>query len=205
MASNATRLVKCPRQSRIIRTRLSTPAAPEPAGVPYMRKVVMFVFLGAVWMMWSGMLEVHLLAFGVLSVTLALILAIRMGCFAQDVFALHLIPHMPGYIWFLFQELVKSNIYVAKIVLSPRIRISPCLIKIDVSTMNTLGIAVLGNSITLTPSTATVNIEDKTMHVHCLTKHAGADLVQSGMRERVQRVVDASSGRKSVLNRDDTC
>jgi multicomponent Na+:H+ antiporter subunit E len=170
-----------------------------------MRKAVMFVFLAAVWMMWSGSQEVHLLAFGLLSVSLALILAIRMGCFAQDVFALHLIPHLPGYLWFLLKELVKSNIYVARIVLSPRIRISPCLIKIDVSAMNTVGIAVLGNSITLTPSTATVNIEDKEMQVHCLTKYAGADLLQSGMRERVQRVVDASSGRKPVLDKDDTC
>lgn len=158
-----------------------------------MRIAVMFVVLGVVWLLWSGSFDPVLLGFGLLSVVLAMILATRMGCFEQEVFALHLIPHLPRYALFLFGELVKSNLYVARIVLSPRMRISPNLIDIDVSTMNTVGIAVLGNSITLTPSTATVNIENRRLQVHCLTRHAATDLVQSGMRERVQQLMASAT------------
>jgi multicomponent Na+:H+ antiporter subunit E len=169
-----------------------------------MRIVVMFVFLCVVWLMWSGMFGPLHLGLGLVSVSVAIVLAVRMGCFAQDVFALHLVPHLPGYMLFLFGELVKSSLYVSRIVLSPRMRISPRVTTIDVSEMSTVGIAVLGNSITLTPSTATVNIENRKLHVHCLTAYASADLQQSGIRERVQRLIAASSGRRGA-KRDRSC
>jgi multicomponent Na+:H+ antiporter subunit E len=167
-----------------------------------MRITAMFVVLCVVWLLWSGSFDPVLLGFGLISAALSLILAIRMGCFAQEVLALHLIPHLPGYALFLFGELVKSSVYVAKIVLSPRMRISPMLTEIDVSTMNTVGIAVLGNSITLTPNTATVNIENSKMQVHCLTAYAAADLAQSGIQERVQRLIAASTRQPRTTDTD---
>jgi multicomponent Na+:H+ antiporter subunit E len=156
-----------------------------------MRKVIMFWFLLAAWLLWSGMFEFPILAFGVISASLALILAIRMGCFAQEVFVLHVIPYLPRYVLYLLKDLVMSSLHVSKIVLSPRMRISPRLIRMDVSKLDTVGIAILGNSITVTPNTATVNCDGRELEVHCLTRFAAVDLIRGGLQERVSDLMAA--------------
>jgi multicomponent Na+:H+ antiporter subunit E len=156
----------------------------------------MFVVLSAVWLLWSGSLHPLFLGFGALSIALALVLASRMGCLSKDVFALHLIPRLPGYLLFVFVEIVRSSIYVSRIVLSPRIRISPTLVRLDVSRLDTLGIAILGNSITVTPNTATIDVSNRSLLAHCLTAENARSLSGAGLVERVLRVTGEQSASK---------
>jgi len=66
-------------------------------------------------------------------------------------------------------DIVKSNWEVAKIVLTPKMNISPCFVKFRTKIKKPLNRVILGNSITLTPGTLTVEVEDDYYLVHALT------------------------------------
>lgn len=77
------------------------------------------------------------------------------------------------YIVNLIVAMVIANIEVAKIVLSPRMPISPTLIEFKTNLKDDLSKVVFGNSITLTPGTLTIELEEDVYLVHGLTrKHA---------------------------------
>lgn len=59
------------------------------------------------------------------------------------------------------KELFKANIDVAKRALSPNLPINPGIVKIPVNMKSEYGLALLANSITLTPGTITMDITEE--------------------------------------------
>jgi multicomponent Na+:H+ antiporter subunit E len=137
----------------------------------------------ASWLLWSGLYKPLLLGLGVFSCLLSLYLAKRISYFDRDVFSFHLWPRLPRYWGWLLKEIVKSSIDVARIVLNPRLPIDPVVVKLDAEPGGPIGQAILGNSITLTPGTVTLDIADNQLTVHCLTRQ-GADLLLAGEMNR---------------------
>ncbi|WP_053954923.1 Na+/H+ antiporter subunit E [Inediibacterium massiliense] len=74
------------------------------------------------------------------------------------------------YVLIFIKELVIANFQVAKIVLSPKMDISPQIIKFHSKLKSDFHRTILANSITLTPGTLTVFIKKDEMIVHCLKK-----------------------------------
>lgn len=64
------------------------------------------------------------------------------------------------------EELVKANINVLMLVLSPRIDIHPGIVEIQTTLKSPIGRLVLANSITLTPGTLVVDIKGDTLFIH---------------------------------------
>lgn len=79
---------------------------------------------------------------------------------------LNLFIFIPIYIW----ELIKANWNVAKIAISPKIKVEPAIVKIETNINSDWGISMLANCITLTPGTITMDIfeeENKnSMYIH---------------------------------------
>ncbi|HED24417.1 MAG TPA: hypothetical protein ENN91_04755 [Firmicutes bacterium] len=67
-------------------------------------------------------------------------------------------------------EIVIANIYVAMIVLNPRLPISPGIVIMRCDLERSLVRVLYVNSITLTPGTITVELEDNLLIVHALTE-----------------------------------
>ncbi len=74
---------------------------------------------------------------------------------------------------------------MARIVLSPRLPISPTLVELDAKPTTDAGRVLLGNSITLTPGTVTLDIYADRLLVHALTKEGAAALEEGEMNRRV--------------------
>ncbi len=147
------------------------------------RWALLLILLAVVWLLWSGIYTPLLLGLGALSCVLSVYIAHRVGFFGRDVFSLHLMPRLPRYWGWLAIEVVKSSIDVARIILQPRMPISPTVVKFHATSSAPLAQAILGNSITLTPGTVTLDIDDGTLQVHCLTK-AGAEALLQGEFDR---------------------
>ena len=64
------------------------------------------------------------------------------------------------------EKLVKANINVLMLVLSPRINIHPGIVEIQTTLKSPIGRLVLANSITLTPGTLVVDIKGDTLFIH---------------------------------------
>ena len=152
---------------------------------PYARILILAVLLIAAWVLWSGYLKPLLLGLGALSCLLTVWIVRRMGYFDDENFAFHYDWRLLGFWAWLGREVVVSSIEVARIVLRPRLVVEPKVVNIDGSGLGPVDLALLGNSITLTPGTLTLDVHEGRLLVHALTADGAAALERGEMRRRV--------------------
>ncbi len=98
-------------------------------------------------------------------------------------------------------ELIKANLDVAFRALNPKLPIKPAIVKIPVNLESDYGKAMLANSITLTPGTITVDIEEEATeegnktyyYIHCISfedkdRVSAGDDIKGTMEKWVRRV-----------------
>lgn len=146
--------------------------------------VALFIVLMVVWCIWSGMFKPLLIGLGIFSCFLCVWLAVRMRFFRSSDL-LKLLPRLPGFWFWLVGEIVKSSIEVARVVLSPSLPASPTIINLKCAPQTEMGRVILGNAITLTPGTVTLDIFEDNIVVHCLTSKGAADMKKNLMNQRV--------------------
>jgi multicomponent Na+:H+ antiporter subunit E len=154
-------------------------------GVRYFVTAVVFA---AAWLLWSGLYTPLLLLLGALSCALVLILAVRTGFFEVEAYTLNLGPRLPRYWLWLLGEIVKANVAVARIILSPRMPIEPTIVTLDARHLPAVAQATLANAITLTPGTVSLDVDRGMIEVHCLTTNAARDLNDGEMVRRAARL-----------------
>ncbi len=154
-----------------------------------MRLVSLILVTFAVWLLFSGIYTPLIIGFGVGSCILVALIARRMDVIDHEGLPIHLSPEIVTYWLWLLWEIVKSNIDVAKCVLFPKKYLQPSMFYTKVSQKSDLGKVIYANSITLTPGTVTVDLNEDTVLVHALTEGT-ADGVKSGeMDQRVTRIM----------------
>jgi len=150
--------------------------------------------LFSLWLLLSGYLETWLLALGLASVALVVMIANRMDVIDHEGHPIHLTWRTVVYWPWLAWEIVKANIDVARVILHPKLPIRPKVLKITGSQVTELGHVMYANSITLTPGTVTLMLEDGAMEIHALTKAAAAGLLNGDMDARVHAVEGIAGG-----------
>ena len=139
------------------------------------------------WLLWSGIYKPLLIGLGLFSCLLSLWVARRTGFFRHAMPPLSLF-RLPVLWWWLLQEVIKSSIEVARVVLSPGLPIQPELVELKTSEETDSGKVILGNSITLSPGTVTIDVHEDRLLVHCLTANSAAGLRTGEAERRVARL-----------------
>jgi len=98
------------------------------------------------------------------------------------------LPGLVRYAPWLLWQIVQSNLQVARLVLDPRLPIDPVVVRVRTVMRQDLAVATLANSITLTPGTVAVDLEDGELVVHALTRDTAAAVAEGEMARRVARV-----------------
>lgn len=150
---------------------------------PLARTVILLSLLIAAWVLWSGNLKPLLLGLGAFSCALTILVVRRMGYFHDETFAFNYGWRLLKFWAWLGREVVLSSLEVARIVLSRRIEVEPQVVDIDGTALQPVDLAVLGNSITLTPGTLTLDVHEGRLLVHALTGN-GADGLRKGEMQR---------------------
>jgi multicomponent Na+:H+ antiporter subunit E len=145
--------------------------------------VVLFLF----WLALSGHYTTFLVGAGVACAVLCVCIAARMGVVDAEGHPVHLARGALTYFPWLWWEIAKSAWAVSKLILSPRLPISPTMTQVAASQRTTVGIASYANSITLTPGTITTGVKGNVLTVHALTRDGALDLERGGMDARVTR------------------
>jgi multicomponent Na+:H+ antiporter subunit E len=143
--------------------------------------------LYAFWLAMSGIYTPFLLAAGLVTALAVAALAWRMEVADREGHPVHLTLAALGYWPWLVKEIVKAGLQVSRIVLDPRLPVSPTLVRFKPSQRSTVGLVTHANSITLTPGTITIEASRQEFLVHALTRAAGAGLAGSEMDRRVSR------------------
>ena len=109
-----------------------------------------------------------LLSLGLISIGLTVWMAKRMRILDGETAPYITIPQTLAYFSWLFIEIIKANIAVVRAVLSPDLAVSPTLTRIPLHQKTDIGKVMFANSITLTPGTVSVDIQDDHILVHAL-------------------------------------
>jgi multicomponent Na+:H+ antiporter subunit E len=146
------------------------------------------IVLYAFWLLLSGYFEPFLLAAGAGSALGVVLLSRRMRIVDREGHPLQMIAAVFLYWPWLIKEIAKSAWSVSRIILDPRLPISPVLVRFKPTQKSQVGLATHANSITLTPGTITVEATQDEFLVHGLTRDSGAGVIDSDMDRRVTRV-----------------
>jgi multicomponent Na+:H+ antiporter subunit E len=150
-----------------------------------MRVAALVLVLFAFWLVLSGLYTPFLIAAGLGCSIAVAALAWRMGAADPEGHPVDLTLRALFYWPWLFKEIAVSAWQVTRIILDPRLPISPTLAWFAPSQKSTVGLVTHANSITLTPGTITVEAERESFLVHALTRAGAAGLAGSEMDRRV--------------------
>ncbi len=143
--------------------------------------VVLYVF----WLLLSGVFTPFLMAVGAAAAVGVMLLARRMEVVDHEGHPFRLSWRLIGYWPWLFKEIAKSGWDVAKIIVDPRLPISPTLVRAPTSQKSVVGVVTYANSITLTPGTISVEVRKGEILVHALTREGADGLLEGEMDRRV--------------------
>jgi multicomponent Na+:H+ antiporter subunit E len=130
-------------------------------------QLAIFFVLMIVWVLINNSLDLEILGVGfILSLSLAFIFGRRTDVLDEFKFTPKAFFYTGVYLLVFFWDLVKSNIHVALIVLKPSLPINPGIVKTKTVLKSKMARMILTNSITLTPGTLTVDIEDDILYIH---------------------------------------
>ncbi len=132
--------------------------------------LLQFSVLFAFWVMLNNSLANDVLLVGA-AVALVISLMFRNGLAILSEFRATPAAFVAAirYPFFFLMELVKSNVQLAKVVLSPDLPLKPGIVKVRTVLKSRMGRLMLANSITLTPGTLTVDLQGEFLYVHWVT------------------------------------
>ena len=142
----------------------------------------------AMWLLMSGHYDGLLLSLGAASVAGVVLLVRRMQLTDREGAPFHILPGLLTYLPWLVGEVFRSNVAVARVILSPRLPIHPRLVHFHGHQKTDLGRFIYANSITLTPGTITVRLDAEGFRIHALTREALDGTEEGEMDRRVCRL-----------------
>ena len=162
---------------------------------PVFRWLAYSVLLVGLWVALSGRLNGLFLTAGIISAAVVLFVTeaifhpsdpvgferppSRFGWLAGTIF--RLVIYFPLLLW----EIAVANVHVVRLVLNPRMPISPSLVEFESPLGTEASNAVLANSITLTPGTVTVDMSAHRFIVHCISETSRQGIQDGALLKRV--------------------
>jgi len=132
--------------------------------------LVPFLILLLFWILLNGSVATDTLAVGVL-VAFLITLFFRRGLapITEFRFTLRALIAAVQFLVYFFKEMITANFKLAAIVLDPSLPISPGIVKVRTKLKSRMGRLLLANSITLTPGTLTLELDEEWLYIHWVT------------------------------------
>ena len=143
-----------------------------------MRGFILFIILMIGWLLMSGYYTGLLITLGLTSALFCVWLSHCINAIDKEGLPTHLFSKLPGYLLWLFSEIIKSNYLTAKIILSQKSK--PEYFYVTATQNTAAGLATYANSITLTPGTVTIDINEDASKDQFLVHALHADFGDGG-------------------------
>ena len=152
--------------------------------------VFIFLMLMAFWLLISASVHWEHMLVGVIFSVILTVFWSNLTISAENVtsFKIKQLYLLIVYFIKLVIEIVIANINVAMIVLNPRLPISPGIVIMRCDLERSLLRVLYVNSITLTPGTITVELEDNLLIVHALTEDVAHDVEDWALNRRLMEM-----------------
>jgi multicomponent Na+:H+ antiporter subunit E len=146
--------------------------------------IALLLLLAASWLLIVSSVAAAELIAGAVAIVVIVLLTHRsrdlLGGLRMSLKALLFTPiYLMVFLW----QLIRSNLDIARRVLSPSLPINPGIVKVQTQLQSPMGKLILANSITLTPGTLTLDVEGNSLFVHWV------DVKGSDVNEATQAIV----------------
>ena len=150
----------------------------------------MFLLFFSVWLILNGKVTAEICVFGVVISAALFYFMCRFMEYSmrKELLLFKLIPLFVRYFWVLVKEIVRANVCVLKIILSPELQPEPAFVYFETALSTGLAKVMLANSITLTPGTITVSVEGNRFCVHCLDRELAEGMEESVFVELLEEM-----------------
>ena len=150
------------------------------------RSLLLFAILFGAWLLMSGHYT-----------PLLIVLADQIGGTDEEGLPLHIMARLPAYLAWLIKEIIMSNLATGRLILFGRAR--PVMFNTPATQSTAGGIVTYANSITLTPGTVTIEVEDgkggTSFLVHAVDASFAEDVESGEMDRRVTALETSLAGR----------
>lgn len=142
------------------------------------------------WLIFNGRVTLEIIIFGLVISALmyAFICKFMDYNIYKDIMLLKKSRYIVQYIGILLFEIVKANISVIRLIISSKYIIEPVMVSFHTTLKSRTARVVLANSITLTPGTITVSVEEDKMIIHCLDQEFGQGLSGSVFEQLLEKI-----------------
>ena len=153
-----------------------------------------YLTLGAVlvvfWLLLSGHFTPLFFFFAAASIAIVMAISIRMDHVDGETDPVPRTTSLIVYWIYLAIETIRANVDMVKRVWHPGMKVEPGVARIKVSQQTRMGKVIHANSITLTPGTVTLDIDEETneFEIHSINHELIADLEYGEMDRRITRL-----------------
>lgn len=132
----------------------------------------MYILFFLMWIIFNGRITLEIVLFGVAVAAVMYLFICRFMDYSikKDLIICKEFFYILQYMGVLLLEIVKANMATIGLIMSSKYEKEPVLVHFRTSLKTRTARVVLANSITLTPGTITVALEDDMLVVHCLDK-----------------------------------
>jgi multicomponent Na+:H+ antiporter subunit E len=126
-----------------------------------------FLVMFIIWMAFTTSLDpAELITGAIVSLIMAAFTNRIFSCCGMRMLRPHKLIYFVQYFFVFMIALIKSNLDIARRVISPDLPINPGIVKFETKLTNGFARLVLANSITLTPGTLTMDVINNKFYVH---------------------------------------
>ncbi len=138
-----------------------------------------------IWLFVSGQVGLYYVVLGLLCSAAVALVDMRRSAAPRHVFPwVRFLAYLPWLTW----RVILSALHVTRLILSPSLPIDPQLIRYSTRLRDHAALTLLGNSITMTPGTVTVEITPRELVVHAIDGPSSTDLTSQSLENHVARV-----------------
>lgn len=150
----------------------------------------MYLLFLAAWIVFNGNVTLEILIFGVVIAAVMLLFMCKfmdyslkkeLNVYKKSIWFL-------AYVALLIREIIKANLAIIPRILTVEEEMDPIIVKFRTSLKSDFTKMLLANSITLTPGTITVALEDDEYTIHCLDTSLANELENSIFEEALKKL-----------------
>lgn len=150
----------------------------------------MFILLLFIWFIFNGKITLELTILGIILCAGIYFFLCRFMDYSvkKDIALMRRSVLFLYYIGVLIVEIVKANTQVMRLILTDREVVEPVIVAHETRLKTDLGRVILANSITLTPGTITISLEEDELIIHCLDKTMAEGIENSIFEQLLEKM-----------------
>lgn len=141
----------------------------------------MYLLFFAIWVILNGRITLEIVLFGLAIAALMFVFICKFMDYSikKEIWLFKNFFLLLWYVIVLIAEILKANFAVVKMIYSVKYQVEPALVSFKSPLKTGFANFLLANSITLTPGTITVSMENGDFVVHCLDKELAVGMDDS--------------------------